>query len=73
LLKDSEMQDFPEHWADIPDDEKVALLEMARGRIFWRQFWDRLGWLKSLGTVFLTLAAAATLGRDAVLKWLGIQ
>ncbi len=65
--------DIPERWADLPMKKREAILEMADGRIFWRQFWARLGWLKSVGTILLTLAAALTLSRDALAKWLGIQ
>ena len=67
------MPDIPEHWSDLTEDEKAALMELAAGRMFWRAFWDRMGWLKSLGTILLTIAAALTLGRDAFLKWLGLQ
>lgn len=67
------MDNIPEHWGDLSDEQREALLELAAGRLFWKQAWARLGWLKTLGTVLLTLAAALTLGRDALAKWLMAQ
>jgi hypothetical protein len=71
---------IPEHWseltdgqrmrllslADASDEEVTALSEIAKSRVFWLGLWGRLGWLKSAGTIFLTLAAAWTLFRDGL-------
>lgn len=64
------MENLPESWSDLSDEEKAALLEMATARLFWRSFWNRLGWLKHAGTIVLTLGAAATLMKDTLVSWL---
>jgi len=55
-----------EHWDDIPEDRKAALLEMAEDRLFWKMVWGKVSWLKGAATVFLTLAAAFVLMRDSL-------
>lgn len=64
------MQNLPENWSDLTDEQKEALLEMAQARLFWKSFWSRLGWLKQLGTILLTLGAAVALMREAIVRWL---
>lgn len=64
--------DIPEHWADLSKDEKRALLEMAKGHLWWEQLWARAGWLRNIGVVVMGIVLFLTWGRDALAQWLGI-
>lgn len=66
----SDGDNLPENWSDLTRDQRMALLELAESRVFWRQMWDRLGWVKQLGAILLTLAAAFTLMRDGFVHFL---
>ena len=60
----------PDHWSELTEDEKRALIEMAKGRLWWEQTWDRLGWLKNLGVIIMGVALFMTWGRDLLAHWL---
>lgn len=61
----------PDHWADLTEDQKRVLLEMAQGRLWWEQTMARLAWLKTLSVIIMGLALFLTWGRDALAEWLG--
>ena len=60
----------PDHWADLSEEEKRALLDMAKSRIWWEQALARLAWLKTLGVIVMGIVLFVTWGRDALAEWL---
>lgn len=79
-----ENEQTPGHWGDLSDGEREALLQFARmseeergevvkgakSRVFWRQFFARLEWLKGVGTAILTLIAVWSVFGEALAEWL---
>lgn len=63
----------PEHWADLSEEERVAVHELAKSRIFWKQLGTRLQWLKGVATIGLTLAAAWSLLGESLSQWLNLK
>lgn len=66
----------PLEWSELTDAEREAILELARGRVFWKQAWSRVQWLKGAGTIILTLAAAWALIGDKIaelIQWLAAR
>lgn len=57
-------------WNDIPPDIRAQMIEAGRERLFWSNVGKRLGWLKGIATIFLTLAAAYALFREGLADWL---
>ena len=66
----AEPQTPPLQWEELTEEQRIELLNVAKSRIFWKQFFARLTWLKGLATVLLTLAAAWTLFSEAIAAWL---
>ena len=80
----TENENIPEHWGDLSlaerkalqdfarltPDERKEVLGAARSRLFWRQLFARLEWLKGVVTVLLTLLAAWTVFGEALAEWL---
>ncbi len=62
-----------EHWGDLSDEQRTALLEMARSRIFWKQLGTRMQWLKGVASIVLTLLAAWTILGDTVAQWINAK
>lgn len=60
----------PEHWADLTEAERAAILDMARGHIFWRDALTRFKWLGGVAQVCLALAAAWILFKDGLAAWM---
>ena len=59
----------PEHWAELSLEERVALIEMARGRLWWRQTMSNFGWIGKAAQVILAIAAVWILFRDGLAAW----
>ena len=72
MTQDEDKKGPPGHWADLSDDERRVLIEMAKGRLWWEQTLTKLGWLKNLGVVLMGIVLFLTWGRDALAEWLGI-
>lgn len=64
------MAKAPDHWADLPEAEREAIIEMARGHIFWRAAFARFKWLGGAAQVALAIAAAWILFKDGLADWL---
>lgn len=56
-------------WDQIPPDVRAAIIAEGRNRLFWKNVGAKLGALKGVATVILTLAALAVLLRDAAAAW----
>lgn len=63
-------KDVPIEWAELTASEREAILEMARGRIFWRDALARFKWLGGLAQVILAVAAGWILFRDIIAEWI---
>lgn len=63
----------PDTWADLSDDQRRVLLEMAQGRLWWEQTMQRLVWLKTIGVIIMGIALFLTWGRDALAEWIGMN
>jgi hypothetical protein len=64
------MSNIPENWADLSEQEKAALLEMARGHLFWKSAFARFKWLGGVAQVLMAIAAAWILFKDGFAVWL---
>ena len=62
-----------EHWADLSSEQRSEIIKAANARIFWKQAFSRLQWLKGAATILLTLAAAWTIAGEALAEWLNTQ
>jgi len=60
----------PDDWADLSEEEKAALLEMARGHLFWKSAFSRFKWLGGAAQIMLAIAAAWILFKDGLAVWL---
>lgn len=59
-------EDVKLHWEDLSDKQKVALVEMADGRVFWNDLWMRTGRLKSVATFIAVASTAWYILKDAL-------
>lgn len=59
-------EDVKLHWEDLSDKQKVALVEMADGRVFWNDLWVRTGRLKSVATFIAVASTAWYILKDAL-------
>lgn len=65
-------ENIPEHWSDLSKEQRRAILEMVKGRLWWEQTWAKMGWLKNLGVIVMGIFLFLTWGRDALAEWLGL-
>jgi hypothetical protein len=63
----------PSNWADLSDDERRVLLEMAKGRLWWEETWTRMGWVRNAGVIIMGVVLFLTWGRDALVSAFGLS
>lgn len=56
----------PDHWADLTEDQKRVILEMAEGRLWMEGLWGHLERFKTAGVVVMGAGVFVTWGWDFV-------
>lgn len=74
----------PSHWDDLDPKQKAvviklgeldgeqldALVSIAKGKVFWKEVWARISWLKGPAQILVVGAAAYTILTSALGEWL---
>jgi hypothetical protein len=55
---------IPDHWAEIPKDIRMAIVQQAKDRLWWNGFKDRLNRAGKWASPLVVLVGAFLLFRD---------
>lgn len=70
----SEEKEVPNHWHDLTEEQRRAILARADADIFWRALFARLTWLKTFASMLIVFFALWSVFSEAAAGWLqGLQ
>lgn len=60
----------PEHWSELREDQRQALIDQANDRIFWKGVFSRLGAFSKIAQMLLIIGGAIAVAKSGAADWL---
>ncbi len=66
----SKKDPLPEHWSEIPENVRQAMVDQANDRLFWKSFFTRLGAFSKIAQMLLLIGTLVALVRSGAADWI---